>query len=102
MIIDLNQVFNGYPIPVAHDHFATSQKPPFLAWNDDTTDNVKADNKVWYKVTNYDVNLYTRQDTNAEEERLEKWLDEHGICWERVSRTWDDKEKMYWSVYDIY
>ena len=101
MTTDLNQVFDGYPIPVAEDHFTEPQTPPFVAWENPSTSNVFADNQVWMKSENYEVSLYTRQNTKAEEERLETWLSNHGLCWEKESKVWDEKEQVYWSSYYV-
>ena len=100
MTTDLNQVFDGYPIPDAEDHFTEPQTPPFVAWTEEK-ESLFADGKVWDTLSTFTVDLYTRQNTRTEEARLEKWLSDHNLRWQQESKVWDDTEQIFWSSYHV-
>ena len=84
----------------AYDHFAEGEAPdqPFLCYLLPGSDNFSADGKVYYRISEVRVELYTDQKDLAAERKLEDALDACGIFYEK-SETWIDSEKLYEVLY---
>lgn len=95
----LNGAFSGR---VAYESFPVDEVPsmPYICIVELNSDNFGADNKVFYKRKNIDVELYTKYKDPATEEALEAVLDEAGIFYES-SDTYLDDEKCYERIYEI-
>ena len=67
--------------PYAYDHFAEGEAPdpPFLCYLLPGSDNFSADGKVYYRISEARVELYTDQKDLAAERKLEDALDACGI-----------------------
>lgn len=67
-------------IPFAYDHFAEgeSPEPPFLCYLLPGSDHFAADGKVYYKINEVQIELYTDTKDLAVEQKLEAVLDKHG------------------------
>ena len=87
-------------LPFAYDHFAEGESPdpPFLIFIFPGTNNVFADNQVYFKVNELNLELYTDKKDPELEEKLEDILTAHEIPWEK-SEVWIDSEKMYEALY---
>jgi hypothetical protein len=98
---DLKTILETLGIPVAYNHFNTSTNPPFLVYRRESTSNFGADNKVYKKINNYYVELYTEYKNPALEESLESIFNENNIFFEVESEDYIDSEQMYEIVYSI-
>lgn len=89
-------------IPFAYDHFAEgeSPSPPFICYLLPGTDNFSADGKVYLKVNQINIELYTDYKDLSVESKVETVLDSHGIFYDR-SETWIESEKMYEVLYSF-
>lgn len=100
---DLYKELNSaFPNKVAYNSFPVREVPemPFLCIVETRTDNFGADNKVFYKRHNVDIELYTKQkDLNAEQ-ALEDTLDACSIFYNAEDIYLDD-EKCLERVYEI-
>ena len=87
-------------LPFAYDHFAEGESPdpPFLIFIFPGTNNVFADNQVYFKVNELNLELYTDKKDPELEEKLEDILTAHEIPWEK-SDVWIESEKMYEVLY---
>jgi hypothetical protein len=87
-------------LPFAYDHFAEGESPdpPFLIFIFPGTNNVFADNQVYFKVNELNLELYTDKKDPELEEKLEDILTAHEIPWEK-SEVWIESEKMYEVLY---
>lgn len=87
-------------LPIAYDHFAEGESPdpPFICFLYPGSDNFAADGKVWYKICQVNVELYTDLKDPELENRIEAVLDEHGIYYEK-SEVWIESEKLYEVLY---
>ena len=89
-------------IPSAYDHFAEgeSPSPPFITYLLPGSDNFGADGKVYYRVTEVHIELYTDEKDPAVESRIEAVLDEHGVFYDKTE-VWIDSEKLYEVLYSF-
>lgn len=87
-------------IPFAYDHFAEgeSPKPPFICYLYPGSNNFAADGRVYFKVNEVQVELYTDVKDPQTEKKLEDAFDEAGIFYNKTE-TWIESEKLYEVLY---
>lgn len=97
---ELLQILSETQIPFAYHHFAEgeSPEPPFICYLLPASNNFSADGKVYYKINEVHIELYTDLKDLAAEEQFEDVLDEHGIFYNK-SETWIESEKLYEVLY---
>lgn len=89
-------------IPFAYDHFAEGESPdpPFICYLLPGSDNFAADGRVYYKIDEVRIELYTDSKDLAVEQLLEDVLDVHEVFYNK-SETWIDSEKLYEVLYQF-
>ncbi len=99
---ELIAILEGTGIPFAYDHFAEGESPdpPFLCFLLPGSDNFAADGRVYFKINEVRVELYTDIKDLPTEQSVEAVLDQHGIFYEK-SETWIDSEKLYEVLYQF-
>ncbi|MBC5687924.1 hypothetical protein H8S37_03105 [Mediterraneibacter sp. NSJ-55] len=97
---ELLQILNETKIPFAYHHFAEgeSPEPPFICYLLPGSNHFSADGKVYYKINEVHIELYTDCKDLAAEQKLEDVLDEHGIFYNK-SETWIESERLYEVLY---
>ena len=97
---DITNMLKEAGLPLAYDHFAEgeSPEPPFLIFLFPDSDNMFADNGVYFKISQLNMELYTDKKDPELEEKLEDILTAHEIPWEK-SEVWIESEKMYEVLY---
>ena len=100
---ELLQILSETQIPFAYHHFAEgeSPEPPFICYLLPGSNNFSADGKVYYKINEVHIELYTDLKDLAVEQQFEDVLDEHGI-FDNKSETWIESEKLYEVLYTFY
>ena len=93
---ELVKIIEEMGIPFAYDHFAEgeSPNPPFLCYLLPGSDNFAADGRVYYKMSEVRIELYTDFKDMPLEEKVTAVLDNHGIFYEQ-SEVWIEEEKLY-------
>ena len=94
------QMLEEMGIPFAYHHFAEgeSPEPPFICYLLPRSNNFSADGRVFYKINEVHIELYTDLKDMAVEQKLEEVLDEHGIFYNK-SENWIESEKLYEVLY---
>ena len=89
-------------IPSAYDHFAEGESPdpPFITYLLPGSDNFAADGKVYYRITEVHIELYTDEKNPEVEALVEAVLDEHGIFYDKTE-VWIESEKLYEVLYSF-
>lgn len=89
-------------IPFAYDHFAEgeSPEPPFICYLLPGSDNFAADGRVYFKINEVRIELYTDSKDLSVEQKLEDVLDAHEVFYNK-SETWIDSEKLYEVLYQF-
>lgn len=89
-------------IPFAYDHFAEgeSPSPPFITFLCPRSDNFPADGRVYFKVDEVHIELYTDAKDPPVEQKVEAVLDEHGIFYDKTE-VWIDTENLYEVLYSF-
>lgn len=95
-------VLNEIGLPYAYDHFAEgeSPQPPFVCYLLPGSDNFAADGKVYYKIDDVHIELYTDYKNTELERQVEEVLDRHGIFYSK-SEVWINSEKLYEVLYQF-
>ncbi|MGG5767125.1 hypothetical protein [Bacillus wiedmannii] len=99
---ELIKILEATGYPVAYSHFiATSANPapPYICYLVDGSANLMADNKVYHKINDLNIELYTTKKDLVAEAKLEKVLDDHEIPYDSYG-TFIESEKMYQKIYE--
>ncbi|MCK0471394.1 hypothetical protein [Halalkalibacter sp. APA_J-10(15)] len=102
---ELNTLLEATGLPVAYSHFKATDNnpvpdPPFITYLVSGSDNLMADNKVYKKISNVEVELYTKKKNLEVEQKLEDLFDENGIPYETYE-TWIESQRVFQKIYEI-
>ena len=89
-------------IPFAYDHFAEgeSPEPPFICYLLPGSDNFAADGRVYFKINEVRIELYTDKKNVSVEKQVEDALDDQGIFYNK-SEVWISEERLYEVLYSF-
>jgi len=99
---ELVAVLDRTGIPFAYDHFAEgeSPEPPFICYLLPGSDNFAADGRVYFKISQVRIELYTDLKDLSVEKMVEDVLDEEGIFYDKTE-VWIQSEKLYEVLYSF-
>ena len=99
---ELMEMMRETGLPFAYDHFAEgeSPKPPFITFLLPGSNNFSADGKVYLKIHEVHIELYTDEKNPETEALVEDVLDAHGIFYDK-SEVWIESEKLYEVLYSF-
>ena len=99
---ELLSILGETHIPFAYDHFAEGESPdpPFICYLLPGSNNFAADGKVYYKISQVNIELYTDRKDPAVEQKLEDALDAASIFYNKTE-VWIDSEKLYEVLYQF-
>lgn len=101
-IENLVEMLQEMEIPFAYDHFAEgeSSEPPFICYLLPGSNNFAADGKVYFRINQVRIELYTDSKDLSVERKVEMVLDESGIFYNK-SEVWIQSEKLYEVLYSF-
>lgn len=101
-IENLVEMLQNTGIPFAYDHFAEgeSPEPPFICYLLPGSNNFAADGKVYFRINQVRIELYTDSKDLSVERKVEMVLDESGIFYNK-SEVWIQSEKLYEVLYSF-
>ena len=101
-IENLVEMLQKIGIPFAYDHFAEGESPdpPFICYLIPGSNNFAADGKVYFRINQVRIELYTDSKDLAVERKMEMVLDESGIFYNK-SEVWIQSEKLYEVLYSF-
>ena len=93
----------GYP--VVYSHFNVSEnnpmpEPPYITYIFTYTSNMYADNKVYKKINNIQIELYTNKKDLQAESKLEDILDSYEITYQ-TSEIFIESENIFQKIYEM-
>ena len=99
---ELMEIMKETGLPFAYDHFAEgeSPNPPFITFLLPGSNNFAADGKVYKKINEVHIELYTDEKNPETEALVEDVLDEHEIFYEKTE-VWIESEKLYEILYSF-
>lgn len=89
---------------MAYSHFTATPDnpvpaPPYICFLVDGSSNMMADNKVYQKINDVSIELYTLRKDLVTESKLEKVLDDLEIPYESFE-VFIESEKLYQKIYE--
>ncbi len=101
-IADLKTILASTGLPVAYLKFPADdeQDLPVICFRETGTNNFAADDKVFQKISDFDIELYTTFKSPATEALVEQALADASIVWEKTEE-YLDTEKCYEIIYEI-
>ncbi|MEF7566416.1 hypothetical protein V4V35_25850 [Bacillus infantis] len=104
-LIELKKILDTTGLPVTYSHWtATSTNPvpppPYICYLVDSDPNFMADNRVFMKISDVNIELYTTKKDQAAEAKLEKALDDHRIPYVS-SGAFIESEKLFQKFYEV-
>lgn len=87
-------------LPVAYSHFEEKKSPPYITYLSVYSSNLYADDKVYKKIDNIQIELYTNKKDLAVEKILEDILDENEIAYD-TTEEWINSEKLFQRIYEV-
>ena len=101
-IENLVEMLQEMEIPFAYDHFAEgeSPEPPFICYLLPGSNNFAADGKVYFRINQVRIELYTDSKDLSVERKVEMVLDESGIFYNK-SEVSIQSEKLYAVLYSF-
>ena len=99
---ELMEIMKETGLPFAYDHFAEgeSPNPPFITFLLPGSNNFAADGKVYKKINEVHIELYTDEKNPETEALVEDVLDDHEIFYEKTE-VWIESEKLYEILYSF-
>ena len=97
---ELLQMLKELNVPFAYDHFAEGESPdpPFVCYLFPGSRNFAADGKVYHKISEVHLEVYTDRKDPELERRTEDVLDAYGIFYNK-SELWIESERLYEVLY---
>ena len=101
-IENLVEMLQKTGIPFAYDHFAEGEnpEPPFICYLIPGSNNFAADGKVYFRINQVRIELYTDSKDLVVERKVEMVMDESGIFYNK-SEVWIQSEKLYEVLYSF-
>ena len=97
---ELYLILKSTGLPVAYSHFNVRKSPPYITYLSAYSSNFNADNRVYKKIDNIQIELYTKNKDLEVEKKLEDLLDENEIAYE-TTEGWIDSEKLFQKIYEV-
>ncbi|QWU46368.1 hypothetical protein [Bacillus sp. NP247] len=98
---ELTKILEATGYSVAYSHFtAPVPKPPYICFLVDGSANLMADNKVYHKINDLNIELYTTRKDSVAESKLEQVLDDHEIPYDSSFEGIIETEKIYQKFYE--
>lgn len=96
----LEEILGNTNYPVKYSHFSKPVTPPYITYIVMRSGNFIADNKVYKKIDNIQIELYTKHKDLEVEKKLEDLLDENDIAYE-YDEAWIESEKLFQRIYEV-
>ena len=102
---ELNTILKATGYPVAYSHFEGTTNnplptPPYITYLSAYSSNFKADNKVYKKIDNIQIELYTTKKDLEAEKKINDLLDKNEIAYE-TTEEWIESEKIFQKIYEV-
>lgn len=97
---ELYNLLKALGLPIAYHHFKTPPSPPYIVYLFSYSNNFGADDKVYDKSNNYQIELYSIKKDLASEKLIEDLFDSNDIFYDKTE-TYIDSEGLYQVLYEI-
>lgn len=99
---EIANMLKSLKLPIAYYQFPNGEAPqlPYIVYYYPYSDNFSADNSVYQRADELNVELYTENKNFTLEEAIESLLDENGFFWQK-SESYIESERMYQISYEM-
>ena len=96
---DLVKMVKETGLPFAYDHFEEGEAPelPFVCYLLPQSNHFSADGRVYLKITEVHIELYTDCKDLSAEQKVEAVLDKHGIFYEKSDKSLQSVYSSIWT-----
>lgn len=101
-LVEFKKMLDLAGMPVTYSHWTVPNvpDPPYICYLVDGTANLTADNKVFHKIIDVTIELYTTKKDLAAEAKIEKVLDDHEIPYDS-DETFIVSEQLFQKFYEV-
>lgn len=99
-LIELIKILNTLGYPIAFSHFKERQNLPYITYTTPSNDDLMADNINYHKITNVDIEVYTKKKDLLIEEQIESLLITNELPYTTYQAAIED-EDVFQKVYEI-
>jgi hypothetical protein len=104
-LVEFKQILDTVGYPVAYSHFTPTPlrpmpSPPYICYLVAYSSNFIADNKVYQKIDNVQIELYTSKKDLVAESNIENVLDSNGIAYQSTE-TFIESEQLFQKIYEV-
>jgi hypothetical protein len=104
-LAELKKILDATGYPVAYSHFTATENnpipaPPYITYLVVYSSNFMADNKVYKKISNIQIELYTTKKDLVAESKLETVLDNNEIPYDSTE-TFIESENLFQKIYEV-
>lgn len=98
----LIEILERTNLPFSYDHFAEGESPdpPFMCFLLPGSDNFSADGRVYFKISEVRLEVYTDRKDPKTEKKIEDVLDDCNIFYNKTE-VWIESEKLYEVLYSF-
>lgn len=96
--MDIEAKLKALGFKVAYRCFAKAVSPPFVTYYETSSDYSGADYEIYFKDTDYVIELYTIEKDKSLEKIIEDWLTSEGIAF-KTNDSYIKEEKTYLRAY---
>lgn len=90
-IAQLIAALKAIGIPCAYDHFNSEQNLPFICYLFVESNDYKADNTVYLRKGEFDIELYTSRKDPVTEKKIYDILDAHEVPYKKYEDHFDEE-----------
>lgn len=104
-LAELVTILKSTGFPVVYSHFTATESnpapdPPFITYLVSYSSNMAADNKVYKKIDNIQIELYTNKKDLQAEKKLEDLFYLNELFYQ-TTETFIESEKIYQKIYEV-
>lgn len=104
-LAELKKILNTVGYPIEYSHFEdtktnTVPKPPYITYLVSYSSNIIADNNIYKKIDNVQIELNTVKKDLIAESKLETVLEQNEIAWQSTE-TFIESEKLFQKIYEV-
>lgn len=98
---ELVEILQSTGLPVRYSHFQNPQEPPFIVYLGNGQDTMAADDTVYWKRNQYQIEYYYKDKDPDQEEAIETALTEAGLYYEKSPDVWISGEGLFVIYYYV-
>lgn len=100
MLADLKKILEQTGYPVAYSHFSSPPVAPYICYLENPSSHFIADNKVYKKIIDVRIELYTNKKDLLAEGKIESLLEQNDIPYE-PDEVYIASEQLFQRIYEV-